>query len=561
MCSKEKVVSISARRNLSRFVNSQDFILVSFLALAALAIRLLSLHYYHFIGVDGGVDGVGYAISGKNLVSGLGYSFQGYPQLVNPPFYPILIGISWLFTHNLEFSGQIVSVIAGGLLVIPIFYLTKEMYGRQAGIWGAIFVAICPPFVFGSTEVRVASLYTLLLSAAVVIGWRALQSKYLLWSALTGLMLALCYLARAEAIMFLPIFLLLHLLLFRLKVGLPSSISKVIILKSIVLIVVFALVSFPFLHFLHRYTGKWVFSGRGPYTFVSYYGGDWEKVNFELASNPEAAQSKWLDEGGLLNFVISNRHKLLARWGHNMVSLWSGQDKQAKLLGIPRWASRGGLILLILFVSLGLIKFIRTRHIGIKHIYLLVIASSSLIYFFFAIDWRYFYPYLPFLLIGLALITIMIQDWGKRISTCGNRAFAKIVAYLPIGLLLLGMSSYSGVLIGKKLSYAPYEYKIMGQWMKENINEIENKIVMSRKAGVPFYAGARHEPLYYGEYPGLIEYAKSRKVDYLAIDQWTIPKTRPQFAFLLKESKKHPGLQLVHTVRYKGRKTILYLIE
>jgi len=561
MCGKKELISVNARSKSSRFLKNEDFILVGFLTLVALAIRLTSLHFYHFIGVDGGVDGVSYAISGKNLFSGLGYSFQGHPQLVNPPFYPILIGVSWLFTRNLEFSGQIVSVIAGGLLVIPIFYLAKEMYTRETGIWCAIFVAVCPPLVFGSTEVRVASLYTLLLSAVVAIGWKALRSKYLLWSALTGLMLALCYLTRAEAIMFLPIFLLLYLLLFKLKIGLSSSIIKSIILKSAILIVVFALVSSPFWVFLYRQTGKWTFSTRGPYTFIGYYGGDWEKVNFELASDPEAAQLKWLEQGGLLNFVMSNRHKLLVRWGHNMVSIWSGQDKQTQLLGIPRWALRGGLILLALFVSFGFIKFIWTRHIAVKHIYLLIIASSSLIYFFFAIDWRYFYPYFPFLLIGLARMTTIIQDWARQNVTCGDRTFAKIVVYLPIGVLLLGMSSYSGVLIGKKMNYAPYEYKIMGQWMKENINDIENKIVMSRKVGVPFYGRAKHEPLYYGEYLGLIEYAKSRKVDYLVIDQWTIPKTRPQFAFLLKEDKKHPGLQFVHKVRYKDRKTILYEIE
>jgi len=561
MCSKKELISVNARSKSSQFVKKRDFIVVSLLTLAALAIRLLSLHFYHFIGVDGGVDGVGYAISGKNLFLGLGYSFQGHPQLVNPPFYPVLIGISWWFTHNLEFSGQIVSVIAGSLLVMPVFYLAKEMYGRKAGIWGAIFVVICPPLIFGSTEVRVASLYTLLLSAVVAIGWKALQSKYLLWSALTGVMLALCYLTRAEAIMFLPIFLLLYLLLFKLKVGLSSSIIKSIVSKSAILIAAFALVSSPFWVFLYRHTGRWTFSTRGPYTFIGYYGDNFEKVNFELASSPEVAQLKWLDQGGLLNFVISNRHKLLARWGHNMVSIWSGQDKQARLLGIPRWVLRDGLVLLTLFVSFGLIKVIWNRHIAAKHIYLLIIASSSLIYFFFAIDWRYFYPYIPFLLIGLARMTIIIQDWGKKNITYGNRAFAKIVVCLPIGVLLLGMSSYSGVLIGKKVNYAPYEYKIMGQWMKENISDIENKIVMSRKLGVPFYGGARHEPLYYGEYPGLITYARSKKVDYLVIDQWTIPKTRPQFAFLLKEDKKYPGLQLVHLMRYKARKTILYEIE
>jgi len=513
MRSKKELTSVNVRSNPSRSLKSHDFILVSLLALAALAIRLLSLHFYHFIGVDGGVDGVGYAISGRNLFSGLGYSFQGHPQLANPPFYPILIGISSLFVHNLEFSGQIVSVIAGSLLVIPVFYLAKEMYTRKVGIWSAVFIAVCPPLIFGSTEVRVASLYTLLLSAVVAIGWKALRSHHLIWSALTGLMLALCYLTRAEAIMFLPIFLLLYALLFKLKVGSSPSTIKSVVSKGAVLIAVFALVSSPFWVFLHRHTGRWTFSTRAPYTFVGYYGGNFEKDNFELASNPEAAQSKWLEQGGLLNFVISNRHKLLTRWADNVGSIWSGQDKQVRLLGIPRWTLRGGLILLAAFVSFGFIKFTWTQHAVAKHIYLLIIASSSLMYFFFAIDWRYFYPYIPFLLIGLTQITIMIRDWGKKNIVYGNRAFARSVVYLPIGVLLLGMSSYSGFLIGKKMNYAPYEYKIMGQWMQENIDDIGNKIVMSRKLGVPFYAGASHEPLYYGEYPEMVTYARSRKVD------------------------------------------------
>lgn len=548
-------------RELPRFLGNRDFIFVILLTIIALIVRLISLHYYHFIGVDGGVDGVGYAVSGKNLFSGLGYSIQGAPQLVLHPLYSILIGVSWFFTQNLEFSGQIVSVIAGSLLIIPVFYLTRGMYGRKAGLWAAIFVVICPPLIFGSTEVRLASLYTLLLLTTVAIGWKALGSKYLLWWALTGLMLALSYLTRSEAIMFLPIFLLLCLLLSKFKTSYSSSMIKLIILRSAVLLTVFVLVSFPFWYFLHRHTDKWIFTGRAAYTFLGYYGDSWEEANFELVSNPEAARLEWLEQGGLMNFVISNRQELLARWGYNMVSLWSGEDKQSQSLGISPWIVRGGLIFLILFISFGFIKFVRARHIAIKHIYLLIIASSSLIYFFFGIDWRYFYPYFPFLLIALALVVIMLQNWSRRNIIHRSKTFVKIAVYLPLGILLLAMGSYSGVLMGKKLSYAPYEYKIVGQWMKENIDDIENKIIMSRKIGVPFYAEARHEPLYYGEYLGLIEYAKSRKVDYLIIDQWTIPRTRPQFAFLLEEGEEHPGLEVVHTVGYKDRKTILYKIK
>lgn len=541
--------------------NKRDIIAVSVLTLAALAIRLLSLHFYNFIGVDGGVDGVGYAISGKNLFSGLGYSIQGSPQLVLHPLYSILIGASWFLTRNLEFSGQIVSVIAGSLLVIPVFYLTRGMYGRKVALWTAIFIVLCPPLIFGSTEVRLASLYTLVLSTTIAVGWKALGSKNLFWWAFTGLMLALCYLTRSEGIMFLPIFLLLCLLLSKLKTSYSSPMIKLVALRSAVLIAAFVLVSFPFWQFLHRHTGNWIFTGRAGYTFMGYYGDSWEEANFELVSNPEAARLEWLEQGGLMSFVISNRSRLLVRWGQSLASMWSGEDKQSQSLGISPWIVRGGLIFLILFISFGVIKFVRARHIAAKHIYLLIIASSSLIYLFFGIDWRYFYPYFPFLLIALALVVIMLQNWSRRNIARVNRSLAKVAVYLPIAVLLLAMGGYSGILMAKKLDYAPYEYKIMGQWMKENVDDIENKIVMSRKIGVPFYAEARHEPLYYGEYLGLIEYAKSRNVDYLIIDQWTIPGTRPEFAFLLEAGEEHPGLEVVHTVIYEDRRTILYRVE
>lgn len=534
---------------------------MSVLTLAALAIRLLSLHFYNFIGVDGGVDGVGYAISGKNLFSGLGYSIQGSPQLVLHPLYSILIGASWFLTRNLEFSGQIVSVIAGSLLVIPVFYLTRGMYGRKVALWTAIFIVLCPPLIFGSTEVRLASLYTLVLSTTIAVGWKALGSKNLFWWAFTGLMLALCYLTRSEGIMFLPIFLLLCLLLSKFKTSFSSPMIKLVALRSAVLIAAFVLVSFPFWQFLHRHTGNWIFTGRAGYTFMGYYGDSWEEANFELVSNPEAARLEWLEQGGLMSFVISNRSRLLVRWGQSLASMWSGEDKQSQSLGISPWIVRGGLIFLILFISFGVIKFVRARHIAAKHIYLLIIASSSLIYLFFGIDWRYFYPYFPFLLIALALVVIMLQNWSRRNIARVNRSLAKVAVYLPIAVLLLAMGGYSGILMAKKLDYAPYEYKIMGEWMKENVDDIENKIVMSRKIGVPFYAEARHEPLYYGEYLGLIEYAKSRNVDYLIIDQWTIPGTRPEFAFLLEAGEEHPGLEVVHTVIYEDRRTILYRVE
>src|SRR4030042_974616 len=39
------------------------------------------------------IDGCRYLLSGKNLVSGKGYSIWGEPSLLVPPVYPVLTGV------------------------------------------------------------------------------------------------------------------------------------------------------------------------------------------------------------------------------------------------------------------------------------------------------------------------------------------------------------------------------------------------------------------------------------------------------------------------------------
>src|ERR1700730_13243469 len=93
-----------------------NWLRLSGLTLLAFCIRLLMVKYSW--GLDG--DGVWYATLGKNLVSG---NFKAGLSAYWPPLYPFLIGISSLVIHDLEFAGRFVSVLAGSLLVIPVYYL------------------------------------------------------------------------------------------------------------------------------------------------------------------------------------------------------------------------------------------------------------------------------------------------------------------------------------------------------------------------------------------------------------------------------------------------------
>jgi len=546
-------------RKLAQLLVRRDFFIPFFLVLASFSIGLVSLYFFQFVGSDGGGDGVVHAFSGRNLFSGNGFSVRGGPQLDFPPLYPILIGISWFISRNLEFSGQIVSVIASSLLVIPVYYLARNMYGKRVALISALFIIVCPPLVFASTEIRTEALYTLLLATSVSLGWKALRTRNLLWALLTGLAIGSAFLAYPMGIVLVPLF----LFFFLLSKYFALKLSKTRILaKMVVLVASFVIVSLPYWAFLHRHMGKWVITGSSPYrdfARVQLLKVDEEKMSFLIYERPSAERYKQ-SQGGMLQYAITHPGEVLSKCMKNLASIYPEMAKDAQKLKIPLSALKVFLVLFFLFIGLGLLKLAWSRKLTIKEFYLGLVLISASAFLLFHVETRYFYPYLPFFIIGLARVTVGFQGWVEK-KLCGfNRFFAFVAGFMIPGILFAGMASASAIIIVKKQSLVPYEYKIMGLWMKENMENITNKLIMLRKAGVAFYAGSRWKGIYYGDYSGLVKYARSNHVDYLIIDEFTIPRLRPQFAFLLDEKRKHPGLQVVHVIKYKGRKIILYQV-
>jgi 4-amino-4-deoxy-L-arabinose transferase-like glycosyltransferase len=517
------------------------------------------------VGSDGGGDGVGYAFVGKNLFSGKGLSLRGGPELIHPPFYPILIGLFWFFTHNLEYSGQMVSIIATALLVIPIYYLAKQMYGRKVALVCAGFTIVFPPLVYGSTEIRCEPLYTWLLMSSVALNWQTLRSTNIFWASLTGLMIGLAYLTHSIGIIFIPIFII-FLLFSRFFISRPTK--KLILAKVVLLLASFIIVSLPYWVFLHRHTGKWLISGNTAYIQFSeahLSGGNLEKDSFIFSEEPSWVKYKSSrfsqSEGGVVRFAISHPGKLFRVVIKNFFSIYPKIVENAERLRISSSLVKALLLFILSIILVGLFKSIWDRRFTGKEFYLMVILFSSSVFLLFHIEPRYFFPYLPILILGLAKVTVEIESWLGRKFLNLNRIFSPLGGFIIPGILILGMSIPSAHLILRKKSIVPYEYKIIGQWMKENLENISDSLVMSRKAGVPFYAGSKWNPLYYGEYAELIKYARSKRIDYLVIDEYTIPRLRPRLIFLLDPSKDHPGLEVVHVVQYRGRKIILYRLS
>ena len=584
-------------------MKNRDRLYLAFIFLLALALRLLALQHYRFIGADGGVDGVVMAISGKNLFSGAGFSFQGKPETIHAPLFPILIGAAWKFLGNLELAGQAVSVIAGALLVLPVFLLARDLYGRGTGLIAAVGAAFFPPFLYASTEVRLASLYALLCCFAAWLMHRGGWRPGFLAGAVTGAAVALCYLARPEAVLFLPLAGLLPFLCGYRREGkqteqtpvggasspAPSSRGpdpgligsrrdaaptgkeplsenarrgagrKLLYVAGIAL--GFALLSSPYWVFLKRHLGCWTLNGRGPFTFVGYFHQDWDRAYFDLYTYPDQARRRWAETGGLPGFLKANLGASLRRLAGNIFSLATnlGHSSQVAKLGLSPVAVNAAAAALGALALGGVGLQVLRRRWLFRDTFLALFVATVLPYLLLTWrDLRYFYPYFP---IPVILLAEGCRRWADRVAGSPSPAppGRRALAAGPAVLLILALLGGSLLIIPRKIGTAPYEYKILGLWMRDHLPGIEREIVLSRKLGVPFYAEARHALIPPGAYPEAARFAREIGARYLVVDDWTTPAFRPALSFLLDDTAPAPPeLERVHSLRYAGRRIVLY---
>jgi hypothetical protein len=261
----------------------------------------------------------------------------------------------------------------------------------------------------------------------------------------------------------------------------------------------------------------------------------------------------------MAGFMRKNLPQAVERLARNTAALLSlGESPQIARIGLPPFLVNTAVIAFAAAaIGGGAVQILRRRWL-FRDTFLALFTATVLPYLLLTWrDLRYFYPYFPFLLIVLAEGCGRWAVWAK-----GDRkprsAPRMILAAAPAGIVLLAMLLASGALIPLKIRTVPYEYKLLGLWMRETIPDIEKTVVMSRKMGVPFYAGSRHALIHPGSYSEVIRFAREIDARYLVVDDWIIPSTRPALAFLLDDAPPPPELERVHTIEQAGRRIILY---
>jgi len=232
------------------FLGSERRDLLLLLGLS-LALRILLFKWTYLIAVDGTgfyLKPAQYFVSGQ-WMDGLAGGYH--------PLYPFLVALFWKVLGDFELSGQMVSIVLGTLTIIPIYYLTRGLFGGLTAFVSSVFLAILPRHVALSADFLSDPTYTFFFVSAVWLGWEGLRGNDLKVVFLAGLATGLTYLTRPEGIGILLV--LGPWFLFR-RMGFRTRSIRRNGYPCLVLLFSFLLVAFPYILYLRSYTGRWTIS-------------------------------------------------------------------------------------------------------------------------------------------------------------------------------------------------------------------------------------------------------------------------------------------------------------
>jgi 4-amino-4-deoxy-L-arabinose transferase-like glycosyltransferase len=213
-------------------------------ALLGLTVRLgyVFIYQYH---VHIGGDSYYYHYAANLLATGHGFIFPydyNFSHLTvqgaeHPPLYIVLLGgESWIGLHT-YLDHQIFTCLMDTSTIVIIGYTARELFGKGAGIFAAVVVAIYPYFWFNDGAVLSEGTAQLTTAMTVLWAYRFWQRRTLKSAIWLGVGIGLATLSRAEAIL-LPVLLILPLVLFmkpmqwkrRIQLILTSGLTAAIVL-------------------------------------------------------------------------------------------------------------------------------------------------------------------------------------------------------------------------------------------------------------------------------------------------------------------------------------------
>ncbi|NJN99874.1 MAG: hypothetical protein HC875_40110 [Anaerolineales bacterium] len=538
-----------------------------------LLVRLLPATVRFVIGSDEGL----FLTLGQNLAAGRGYTGDGVTTQIDfPPGFALFAAAVYLLGGGLELPTQLNILLIGALLPLPVYWLARQLSDAKTALLAGLLTALHPALVLsqGNFESVAEQPYALLLYTAWgLLGWglikhvpvgarqagatfakqgespSGLPRPYLWAFALAGLLTGMAHLVRWEGVILGGVALGIIIL------GLRRAALKPVLLFGGGL----ALFAVPYALYLYQVTGSILSpktmltqlhaaaidaSTADPYAIEKYF---FEPYELWLA-NPRVPPQ----------VVRENQLAPLQRYTGNVLlelKLWFTSFAFMTVLWIVPF-----------LIGLWALGFNQTLFLLPLFIPLAFIPAS-------VVDPRYFLIPLPILMIFTARGWMWLQErWplsltlspkgrgdknaplslrGRGAGGEGQPRLSLATLLITATLVLFTLADLSGPFLYPR----PLEYRTAGLALRQQLPP--GAPILARKRQLPFYANGVWVWLPFTDVPGVLAYATSHHIDYLALDRYTTPSLRPQLVPLLDPANAPASL----TPLYVGEDVIVYQIN
>lgn len=506
---------------------------------------------------------------GRNWLTGQGYQFLGFDDVHHPPLYPLLSGLLYLLTGNLERASTLLFVIFGPLLVLPMAGIGWRLYGARAGLLTGLLVALWPafnatvpwwgtmtepPFYFFAAVGLWASV------GAAGLGRQRSQDRQAggspwAWG-LAGLAFGLAYLTRPEGIWYVP------------AVGaallLAAWFSRFPWRRWLAGAALFALgfmLCFgPYAVYTRIHTGGWMVSEKVGITFQD---------SLALARNDMAEHDRilWqLDSSGQQVFFFSQESfhlSMLEQIRANPRAYASIVYLNVRSLASRFFTVQGLAPIWLPLLGLGLFAVAWDRRRLRGEALLLASLLPPLTFLLFFIFERYVSPLLlamlPWTALGLERLCAWLRSTAVALWPQLGLRWQRLAWALPLLLvtaLLLALHPETQAAVTRTQAFRP-EHRTAGQWLAANAPA--EAVIMARYPAIAFHADRRWIPSPNSDLPAALGYAAANDADYWVIDgneaAW-----RPQLAFLT-EGTAPAELELVYSAPTAGKPVLVYHLK
>ncbi|KPL00932.1 MAG: hypothetical protein AMJ91_02405 [candidate division Zixibacteria bacterium SM23_73_3] len=535
--------------------------ILGILFLTAFFIRLSLLKYFE-APLTG--DAAIYAKISWGIINGQGLHWW---SVVWSPLYPFMIFIFSIVVGTLETATSAVSLFLGSLVVVPFFFLARNVFDYKSAYLGSVLMIFFPALVVISGVPLSEATYTFFLLTTLFCAWLFISKRSFLYASLFGIFGGVCYLTRPE---FLVAFVAIVLLFVIIQIKNRTSKKSHSFVMLLISLVSFLILAFPYINFMHSQTGHWILSGKTAHNILkqkAYSKGlnylqqrkAFAEVLGGLTEEGEIKGKVLLGEENIISFVTSPGF-----FSNYFRNAWNGV-KKINLFFLP-----------FLFLSLFYIFSWKVDKEGWKKRVFLLCAFSPLLTMpiFFIPAGRLLEPYSPLLILlsvgGILNIRKAVAELSKgtrpaQSFTLGSFVVLLFVAILSVFSLVKAneMAENHQKIFGN-LKLESEEFKKLGLWADQILPQDAVVMFLSGDSFL-FYCNRPVFTVPFVPYERIVWFAEKNKVSHLLVSLGKEASWRDDLSFLLEplndRSKVPEDLRLELVNIYKapsGLGAVLY---